>query len=88
MLGEIHDRVTDDLSRSMVSDVAAAVCGAEFDAYLLEQMMARSQMLALSVSPKRDHVRMLAEKQHVRDGARFARFEHPTLEFASRTVGR
>ena len=87
MLGQIQDRIADDLPGAMIGDVAAAVAGMEFHVHLSKQAVSGAQMLALAVSAERDHVGMLAEKQHVGNRLRLARLDEPPLQLASAGVG-
>ena len=87
VLGQIQDRIADDLAGTVVGDVAATVAGMEFDVHLFEQAVPDAQMIAGSISPERDHVRMLAKKQHVGNRARFARLDELALQFARGAVG-
>src|SRR5215469_1979144 len=70
---EIQDRITDNLSRTVIGDVSTAIRGMEVDVHLAEQMLRREKIFLMAIAPKRDDVRMLAEKQNIRHRASFAR---------------
>src|ERR1700735_1545112 len=65
MPGQIQDRVAHDLPWTMVGDVAATVRLAKLDIHLRKQTIASSQMFRLPIAAERDHMRVLAEQQHV-----------------------
>src|SRR6202041_627248 len=87
MLGEIQYGIADNLPGTMIGDVAASVRGVKFHVQLLEQSLAGVQMIASSVSPKRDHVRVLADQQDVWNRLGFAGLDELALQLTRRPVG-
>jgi hypothetical protein len=87
MLGEIENRVADNLAGAVIGDVAAAIGRLDIDVPSGEEAIGNAQMLALAVASEGDHVRMFAEEQKVGNAIRFARFDECTLEFESGDVG-
>ena len=83
MLGEIENRIADDLAGAVIGDVAAAVGGMEFDVHLLQHALVRAQIFGLAVAAERDYVRMLAEEQDIGNRAGFAGFDRAMLQFAA-----
>ena len=71
----------------MIGDVAAAVRGMKLHAHLLQHAAAGAQVLALAVASERNHVRMLAEQQHVGNGIGFAGLAPGVLQIAGRAIG-
>ena len=87
MLGQIQDRIADDLAGAVVGDVATAIAGMEFHVFLREQLVRDAQIVARAVAAEGDDVRMLAEEQHVGNGAGLAGGDELALQFVRRGVG-
>ena len=87
VLGKIEDRIADDLAGTVIGDVAAAVAGMKFDVLLREQSVGDAQIVAGAVAAERDDMGVLAEEQHVGDGASFAGSDELPLQFVRRGVG-
>ncbi len=64
----------------MIGDVPTATGLIKRDALLPQHVFAREQMLALAVASLRNHMRMLAEEQHVPDATGFARRHDALLQ--------
>jgi hypothetical protein len=58
----------------------------KLDAHLAECGIRSAQIPEPAVPAERDHVRMLAKKQDIRNGAGFARFDSTPLKLARRLV--
>ena len=84
--GEIKDGIADNLSGAVIGDVATAVGCVEGDVHLCEQAVTGAEMFFFSVAAERDHVGVLAEQQHVGNGAGFAGFDELLLQM--RMLGR
>ncbi len=69
------------MSRPVVGDVAAAIRLNKRHAHLTQHVIRGSQIRELSVTPERDHMRVLAQQQHVRHRARFACRDDAPLHF-------
>src|SRR6185437_15466908 len=87
VLREVENRIADDLAGAVVGDVAAAVCLMEFDVHLAQDIRVGEKIFALTVAPERDDVWVLAEEEHIRHDARFARRDDFALEVEGGAVG-
>jgi hypothetical protein len=83
---QVQNRITHQLSRAMVGDVAAPVTRVKFHMHLAEDARSGAQMFAFAVAAKGYYMRMLAEEQHVGDFVRFTRFHQRVLQVARRPV--
>jgi hypothetical protein len=59
----------------------------KFHAHLFKRAFSGAQMFADAVAAERDHVRVLANQEHVGNCAGFARLDELLLQFARRAVG-
>jgi hypothetical protein len=77
---QIQDRVSHNLPRPMIRNIAAAVRGMKLYALLLQDVFRSQQILAFPTAPLRNHVWMLAEQQHILDRPGFPRRHHALLQ--------
>src|SRR5215469_7355453 len=70
---EIQNGIADDLTGTMIGDVAATIRFAEFDAFLAEDVLGGQEIFPVGAASEGDHVGMFAEKKDVIDAAGFAR---------------
>ncbi len=77
---KIEDGIADDLARTVVSDVSAAIGSVEFDAFLAEHIFGGEKIFAFAVAAESDDVGMLAEEKNVIDGAGFASGDDALLQ--------
>ena|ERR1700723_2198329 len=87
MLGEIEDRIADDLPGAVIGDIAAAIGGMKLDIHLPKHAIRGAQVFELAVAAKRDDVRMLAEEQNIGNRTGLAGLDRATLQFARGRVG-
>ena len=62
---QIEDRIADDLARTVIGDVAAAVGGVELDAGARQDFVAGQQIFHVAVAAQRDDVRVFDDQQLV-----------------------
>src|ERR1700678_1642387 len=86
MLGQIENRVANDLAGAMIRDDAAAIRFAKVDVHLRQQPIARPQVGGLSVAAERNDVRMLARQQDVGKIPALARRNHLLLQCVRRGI--
>jgi hypothetical protein len=77
---QIEDRVANDLTGTVVGDIAAAVGLAELDSLLAQNMFRDKQILPAGVAAQGEYMRMLAENEDIVDHTRFARNDETLLE--------
>ncbi len=75
---QVQDRISHNLSRPVIGNVSAAIRGMKLHALLPQHVFRRQQILPLAASPQRNHVRMLAKKEHILHRAGLPR-SHKTL---------
>ena len=80
---EIQNGVADDLAGAVISDVAAAIGFAEFDAFLAKYVFGGEKIFLAGVAAKGKDVRVLAEEEDVVDGAGFTGGDEALLEVVS-----
>ena len=76
---QVHDGIADDLPRSVIGDVAAAVGGMESDTGAGQDLFAGQQVFHVTVAPHRDGVGVLQQEELVGDGAGLALGHQPLL---------
>ena len=72
-LAQLQNRIGHQLPRSVIGDVAAAIGVEITHAHLRQHALGRQQIPPMPRASLRDHVRMLAQQQHVGQGAGLAR---------------
>ena len=80
-LAQIQDGIADDLPRSVISDVAAAVGGMEGDAGAGQYVFAGQQVFQMAVAAERDGVGVLQQDELIGDRAGLALGYQPLLPF-------
>jgi hypothetical protein len=83
---EIENRIPDDLPRAVIRDISAAIGWMKLDAHLAEHGIGSAQIFEAAIPAERDHMRVLAQKQDIRNGANFAGFDSAALQLARRLV--
>jgi len=86
---EIENRVSDDLPRTVVSDVASAARFMELDSAGIQLSGRRQDMTATTVAAhaERQHVRMLHEQQNISHMTPLALFYERSLEGERLSIG-
>ena len=84
---QIEHRVRYQLPWPVVGDVSAAIRLAKLHAHLPQEMIRSQQVFALAVASKRNHVRVLAQQEHVLHGIGLPRSHERSLERTSLCVG-
>jgi hypothetical protein len=78
---QVQDGIADDLSRSVIGDVAAAVGGVEGDAGAGQEFFAGQKVFHVTVAAHGDGVGVLQQDELVGDGAGLALRHQPLLPF-------
>ena len=85
-VAQVQDGIADDLSRSVIGDVAAAVGGMEGDAGAGQDFFASQEVFHVTVAAERDGVGVLQQDELVGDGVGLALRHQPLLPFKGGAV--
>ncbi len=77
---QVQNRVSDNLARAVIGDIAAAIGVMKFDALTAEEIFGNAQVFALAIAAEGNDVGMFAKEQKVGYGGKLARGNQPLLQ--------